>query len=121
MYQGLVPGREFDSIKFGTRLGHRVLRQEETPLGGFTLVSWIRSGPSGVDKAFLFDGVTSFQKSGHGVHTPSVYLHIYHTFHHIEANDLIKLLAQIISRHPVEPEKFSQKICWQLFRLGGAF
>ena len=81
MYQGLVPGREFDSIKFGTRLGHRVLRQEETPLGGFTLVSWIRSGPSGVDKAFLFDGVTSFQKSGHGAPkcTLPVYIYIYVT------------------------------------------
>ena len=66
MYQVLVPGKDFDSIKFSTRLGQRVLRPEETPLGGFTLVSQITSEPSGVDKAFLFDGVTSFQEPGHG-------------------------------------------------------
>ena len=81
MYQVLVPGKDFDSIKFGTRLGQGVLRPEETPLGGFTLVSQITSEPSGVDKAFLFDGVTSFQKSGHGTskRTLPVYIYIYIT------------------------------------------
>ena len=65
LFQVLVPGRKLDSIKFCTRLGHRTLRQEETPLGDFTLVPQITSEPSGADKAFLFDGV-NFQKWGQG-------------------------------------------------------